>query len=130
MELSSPTIITSRLMAGVRVDDAEISIEYDGTNHEGRTRYRYWIDIKGEPECTDNDLHSGVGGGDLNNGLRSLLSFLSACGESVAYARQTGRTGENDGLFPKHVAAWCDANSDELTMLGIEVEESNPIDEN
>ena len=120
MELSAPVMITPRLMAGVKIEDTFISIGYGKTNDEGRMVYEYHIDNP-KWEYTGNDLKSGCGGGDLREGLESLLSFMSACGESYSYSERTGRDGENTDLFPKHVAKWCAQNSDELSMMQFEI---------
>ena len=42
--------------------------------------------------------------------METLLSFLSACVESVNYSRRTGRDGENSGMFPANVAQWADSH--------------------
>lgn len=124
MILKSPCIITPRLLPGVKIGGAYVSIEYAGINGTaGRTRYRWYIDVDGA-EYTGDDLQSGHGGGDLRQGLESLLSFLSACGESVSYAARTGRSGENADLFPPAVAEWCAANDGELSMAAMEVQET------
>jgi len=124
MLLSSPVQITSRLLPGVRCDDAFISIDYaKRAGNDGRTRYQWYVDIA-DQEFTGDDLQSGCGGGDLRSGLESVLSFLSACGESVNYASRTGRESENADLFPVALGEWCAEHSDELSMLALEIEES------
>ena len=105
MELREPVIITPRLLAGVRVGDAFISIDYDCETSEGRTQYRYFVDLpNGGGEFEGTDLRSGCQGGDLREGLESLLTFLGACGEAVNYQEQTGQESENADLFPAAVA--------------------------
>ena len=123
MKLQSPVEITSRLLPGVRVGGATISIDYS-RERSGRQAYRWYIDLPDGSEHTGDDLSSGVGGGSLQSGLESLLSFLSACGESVNYRDRTGRDGENADLFPAPVAEWAAQNSDELSMLAIELQET------
>jgi hypothetical protein len=128
MQLTTPIIITSRLMAGVRVGDAEISIGYSKQpGREGCTRFLYYIDAPDCEECYANDLQSGCQGGSLQGGLASLLSFLNACAESVGYAQRTGRKGENADLFPPDISAWAYQNSDEIGMLAMEIEESGEL---
>jgi hypothetical protein len=59
--------------------------------------------------------------------LESLLSFLAACGESYRYGLQVYGDpieGEHTGLFPANVAEWCYINSDELSVLSMELEEN------
>lgn len=128
MLLHSPVEITSRLLPGVRVGGASISIEYAG-HREGRQVYRWFIDLDGQ-EFTDDDLKSGAGGGSLQDGLESLLTFLAACGEAVAYSDRSGHESENCDLFPREVAEWAAANRDELSVLAYELEETeNAIQE-
>ena len=135
INIKPPLCITSRLRCGCRIGDSEISIAYDGWTDE-RRQYQYWLDLKIDDRTIEfygDDLASGVGGGSLQNGLRSLLNFLAACGESYAYAmRHNGKLADTDSgnLFPEDVAEWCYINSDELTILACELEETeNAIDE-
>lgn len=119
MVLNSPCIITSRLLPGIRIGDGTISIEYAGHSPDGRQKYRWYIDIRAG-KFTGDDLASGVGGGSLQSGLESLLSFLGACGESYP-------DGENAELFPPAVAAWAAQNSDELSLASMELEETDGV---
>ena len=123
MKLDHPFEISARLLPAVRVGNSFVSIEFAGETSDGRSRYRYHIDTP-EWEFTGADLKSGVGGGSLESGTENLLSFLSACGESVAYSMRTGRESENADLFPPHVAQWCYQHSDELSMLQCEISEA------
>ena len=124
MKLASPIIITPRLLPGVRVGNAFISIECDGLSF-GRLRYRWHIDLPNGQEFTCNDLYSGVGAGTLQGGLSSLLSFLGAFAESHSYALRTGdEAGENSNLFPEELKDWAMENSEEIDMLSIELEEN------
>ena len=123
MKLNPPFEISPRLLPAVRVGSAFVSIEFAGQTSDGRARYCYHIDTP-DWEYTGADLKSGAGGGSLESGMESLLSFLSACGEAVAYSRRTGRESENADLFPPHVAQWCHQNSDELSILQLEVSEA------
>lgn len=124
MIINEPCVITSRLLPGVRVgqgeDAGEVSIEYakrDG--RDGRARYQWHIDIAAG-EFSGDDLQSGCGGGSLQEGLESLLSFLGAAAESCRYK---GMEGENANLFPQPVVEWACQNSDELGTLACELEE-------
>lgn len=132
MKLSYPCVITPRLMAGVQIGrESWVSISYaGGRDADGRVRYRYCIDGPDGLSYEGDDVRSGCQVGTLRDGLSSLLAFLGACGESVAYTRRTGREGDNADLFPPAVAEWCDTFSDELSMAQIEVDESEEcIDE-
>jgi hypothetical protein len=64
-----------------------------------------------------------VGGGCIQEALSSLLSFLVASAEAVRY----GSDSDNSDLFPKKVAEWAYMNSDELSMLSVELEERRVI---
>ena len=123
MIINAPCFISSRLLPAIKVGDATISIGYARKrDRDNRTAYRYYIDLKdGEDGYTCDDIKSGVGGGNLQEGLHSVLSFLSACAESYRYA---GEDGENSDLFPQFIAEWAMANSDELSMASLELDSS------
>lgn len=126
MKLNAPVIITARLMAGLKVGaDSYISIEYAGHNAEGRTVYRYFIDTP-DFEFTGEDLKSGCGGGNIQEGLSSLLSFLGAAAETFSYNGHEGYD-EEDNTFPVHVAEWADNHEDDISMLSIELEENKNL---
>jgi hypothetical protein len=126
MYIHTPLIITPRLLPGAMIGGAFISIEYsERPGQQGRQRYRYYIDI-GNKTHTDDDLQSGVGGGSLQRGLASLLSFLSAAAESYQH-RQDQQLGENADLFPRWMAPWLVQNDDEISSLQIELEEGGPF---
>src|SRR5262249_32120754 len=99
MILHPPFIITSRLMAGITVGGGYLSIGYSHVNSQGRIVYDVWIDLPDGQEFHVTDPKSGCGGGDLQGGMESLLSFLSAAAESYAFRLRTGREGENEDLF-------------------------------
>lgn len=134
MLLNSPFFISSRLLPALSVGDATIQLEYSrNPGRDGRTRYTWTIDLPDSKSFTASDLQSGAGGGDLKEGFISLLSFLSACGESFAYRGFDGAAcgpsltesdGENSDLFPLEVAEWAAANQDEIAMARFEIEES------
>lgn len=125
MQLSNPVIITSRLLPGVRLGGATISIDYSSRpGSESRTRYQWYVDLEGGLEFSDDDLQSGCQGGSLRDGLEALLGILAACGESYSYGQRTGRPGENADLFPRPIAEWAAQNSDELSLLAFEIEEA------
>jgi len=124
MELREPVIITPRLLPGVKIGDAFLSIEYAGESPDGRTVYRYHVDFSGGAAYGNSDLRSGCQGGDLRDGLESLLVFLSAAGAARQYTERTGDAAENSDLFPAEVVEWAAQNSDEIGMLAMEVEET------
>jgi hypothetical protein len=124
MKLHAPFIITARLMAGLKIGGGYISMGQGQRNSEGRTQYGVFIDLPDGSEHEITDLRSGCQGGDLQEGFASLLSFLGAAGESYGYK---GMDGENSKLFPEPVTEWAYQNSDEISMLGIEIEETKNL---
>lgn len=121
MKLHSPFIISARLAPAVTVGGATISFD----------RGRFIIDIPDGAEYVVTNFHfpavrlRGETDGDrLADGFAAILTFLSACAESRAYARRTGREGENAGLFPENVGQWAEDYSDLIDMLRLEIEES------
>lgn len=121
MKLYPPFIITPRLAPGLSVGDAFISFESG----------RFVIDLPDGSEYVVTDFRfpaSRIAGETdedrLAKGFAAILSFLSACAESRAYAARTGRTGENADLWPENVGEWAESCSDELDMLRLEIEES------
>lgn len=125
--LSSPLLITSRLMAGLRVGNGFISIEYsEREGNGGRTRYHYFIDFEGK-EFEGDDLQSGCGEHGLQVGLESLLCFLDASAESYAYAMRRNcrlEDTENGELFHKEVVEWAYQYKEELQMLAFELQDN------
>jgi hypothetical protein len=126
MKISEPCVITPRLLPGVRIGEAFLSIEYGEWTKDGRQGYVIYLNTP-TFEYTDDTLASGVGGGSLQNGLESCLAFLGVCGESVNYSRRIGRRGDNADLFPNDVASWCADNEDELGMLQDELAETDDL---
>lgn len=129
--LKHPVFITSRVMAGIKVGDGTISIEVVRKKNgdvqrtrDKRLRYKYYIDTP-EFSYTKADLKSGCCARDnaksLSEGLRSLLSFLSACADANAPGEEPGESAD---LFPKHVGEWAYQNDSEIGMAQIELEET------
>ena len=124
MELREPMLIASRLLPGVRIAGAFVSIEYDQETSEGRTQYRYFVDLPDGREFEGNDLRSGCQGGDLREGMLSLLTFLGAAVESYDYGQRAGRVGENTELFPLPVVEYMSEHNMELECCQLELEET------
>lgn len=124
MQIQTPCLITPRLLPGIRVGDAIISIEY-ARGHGTSCRYRWHIDAPvGEFSGDDLRCYRAPGVG-LQDALRTLCNFLAACAESYAYDLRRGGDGmggENSDIFPAPVAAWAHQNKDELDMAGMELE--------
>lgn len=114
LTLRHPFVIGSRLLPAVRVGGAEISIEYAGQS-EGRAVYRHYIDLPGSRRAAIvEDIRSGVGNATLRGGMSALLSFLYAA------ATQSDMHGE----FPGRVEEWARQNSDEISLVQMEIEET------
>lgn len=127
MQINSPLCITSRLLPGCRIGGATISIEYTHVTPAGRQAYRWFID-NGNGHRQDfqgEDLQSGVGGGTLQEGLESLLGYLGAFAEAIIFERRMNNGTETEGghLFPKELADWAIANADEISIIGLELQE-------
>ena len=129
MQIKSPCIITARLLPGIQIGNSFLSIDRVGITHDDRDEYVIYLDTP-KKEYTIDDLKSGVGGGSLQKGLESCLSFMGACAESLDYQDRTGKRGENADLFSDEIGAWCQANKNEIDMLQcILSEEENLINE-
>lgn len=97
-------------------------------NAERRVIFGYEISLESGYKYHSSDLKSGCQGGNLKEGMGSLLSFLSAAGESFNYAERKGldgMEGENSEMFPREITEWASNNCDELTMAGMEIKESD-----
>ena len=96
-------------MATRIIGHAKIEIDDDGN---GSITLRSDTDAPGTypfnvnpPQCGDYDDESL---------MHSALSFLAACGESLAYEQRTGKPCENSDLFEAEVAEWAASNVDDL----------------
>ena len=130
MIIYPPLCITSRLLAGVQIGGATVSIEYARTTSDSRQAYRWFVDSGNghRQDFQGDDLCSGVGGGSLQEGLESLLGFLGAFAEAIAYEERSGQESENADLFPAMLGEWATTNADEITMLEQELmEEPNQL---
>jgi hypothetical protein len=123
MELRPPFSISARLLPALVVADGTISLEFTGTSHDGRDEYTMHVDIPAG-EFSERGLRSGCDGASLQAMFASALAFLSAAAESYSYRTRTGHEGENESLFPAPVVEWAHQNSDEISMLACELEES------
>lgn len=130
MILHHPLIITSRLMPGLEIGGGTISLALPGSRAaSGRAHYVVWIDLPGGAEHEVTTLQSGCGGGNIQDGLSSLLSFLDAAVESRRYREWQGGSeidpDGNEGLFPPAVVDWTSENSDEISILQCELDEGD-----
>lgn len=125
MQLNEPFKITPRLLPGLRIGDAWLHLEWAKRPGDGgRMRYQWTIDLEDGSEFTGDDLQTGAGGGTLQDGFSSLLGFLGAAADSYAYQMRTGRAGETMDLFPAPVVEWAYQNSEEITLLEMEIEDT------
>ncbi len=125
MKLHAPFEISARLMPAVRIAGATLSLNLSGRQtSDGRDVYVCWIDLPDGSEHEITDLRSGCQGGSVQEGMGALLSFLSAAAESRQYRERTGRKGENEDLFPAPVVDWAADNSDEISLIASEIEET------
>lgn len=87
-----------------------------------RVQFKYEVlDHEGAVIASGDELQSGwTDRVDLVDGMRSLLSFLGAAGES--YGRH-GFDGENADLFSEAAVEWAHALNDELWMAHTELGE-------
>lgn len=128
--LTAPLIITSRLMPGIRVGDGTVHAEVYSFEPDGRANLRYVIDYPGG-EYIRADVSVGPMYADdptaiVREGIRTVLSFLSAEAEQYAGSGQMGTAVPADGwLFSAEVAEWAYLNSDEISMAEIELDEEN-----
>lgn len=116
-QLTAPLVIAPNLQAGIRLGKSWVTVGYSKRpGSEGRTRYRWEIIFPDNTDASGDDLQSGRQGGDLREGMESLLSFLAACGESYGWEmRNPGMKSENADLFPAPVPEWCYQNDSELS---------------
>lgn len=122
-ELKLPLQIAPNLEAGVLVAGHWVTVGYDGQTSDGRDRYRWTVIFPDNTEESDNDLYSGVGGGNLTYAMAVLLAFLSAAAERRQYEESTDKDSEETELFPDRTVQFATENSDELDMLGAQIEE-------
>ena len=119
IKLQKPFMISSRLQAAIEVGGAVISMEISNVE-EGRLVFYYWIDHP-DFEYENDDLKSGVGDGSLQEGFASLLTFLASDAEKYRFSD----SGDPDFCFDAiSVVEWAYLNSDEITMLQVEIEET------
>lgn len=121
MQLLPPLLISSRLMAGVRIPcnhdhslpDAWVQVERTkDIDRRGASYWRVTIDLPDGSEHTEKGL---AGWGDTPEMLACALDFLAAAIED----RDPGA----ERMWPEHVTEWATQHSDEITMLEIEIRE-------
>ena len=119
MKLHAPFEISPRLNPAVRIQDSNgiAWLSYDGD---------FILDLTDGSEHIVSDFRAGCGS-SLQSQFAAVLSFLSACAESRSYAERNGKPamdGDNSDLFPENVGEWAQQMSDEISLLAIQIEES------
>ncbi|WP_454852169.1 hypothetical protein [Promicromonospora soli] len=108
-----------------------ITVRYDGVEdvHQIGRRPRWSYQLDDASDAAREPVHgadlylSPVAPNDAFEALRLLLSLLTAAGEAYDHAmRSPGSESENLSLFPAWVPEAASLNSDELTMLALELE--------
>jgi hypothetical protein len=124
MQLHAPFIITPRLLPGLYIGTAFLSLESCAVANT-RTRATFKLDIGGQ-EYTIDDLQSGCGGfRSAVEPFETLLSFMEAAAESVRYTRGTGRESDNATLFEPALMQWCDDNASEIERVRMDLQDAN-----
>jgi hypothetical protein len=132
--LNAPLSIGPRLMPSAEVDPGaqtggRLSAEIIGFEPSGRARLRYFIDFPGGTyegsDITMSPMYADREPGDIvRGGIATLCAFLSAEAEAYAGSGNMGANEPADGwMFSAEVAEWAYLNSDELSMLGLELDE-------
>lgn len=118
-----PVYITSRLLPGVKIGDVIVSIGYaDRPGNNGRIRYTWYIE--GTEGNYEGDNIQCPPKSTLQDGLRTLISFLSAFAEDMSYLNK-----ETWNLFPVDLAHWAVENADKFAELQCELREKELIKE-
>lgn len=113
--LTSPMIISSRLLPAIQIGGATLSIDFAGYSDDDRCQTRLYVDT---PAGT---LYDGVGPSmgvgqeyDPRECLGSALVFLSYDGERWPHA-------EDGFCYSGAVAAWASTHDDDLSIAGMEL---------
>lgn len=124
MKLHSPFIIGPRLLPALQIGNAFLSLESVRPNGH-RVSPVFILDIGSESHRID-DMSSGHGGfRSVVEPFETLLSFMSACAESIRYRERTGHGGENADLFAPVIAQWIAEHSSDIEGLQCELTDEN-----
>ncbi|PUB20873.1 hypothetical protein C8K30_11584 [Promicromonospora sp. AC04] len=135
--MDNNTSPSTRAMVARQAGSLSLALWHDGAEPDalGGYRHRYAYRIAstagpGIPPVDGRDIHSGVGDDvDTTRSMGTLVSLLSAAGEAYRYDMDHPGGSENLGLFPGWVPEAAYLNSDELTMLAIELENPSAPEE-
>lgn len=117
MILHPPFSISARLLPALKIGESYLS--WDGDD--------FFIDAPDFQYVID-DFGPGAGA-DTEECFRAILGFLAAAVDSRKYRERTGRTGENEDLFPAHIVDWAVDHNDEIGYLMYDLEENSLIEE-
>lgn len=113
--LTSPLIISSRLLPAIQIGGATLSIDFAGYSDDNRCMTRFYVDTP------DGELYDGEGPSmgvgqeyDPRECLGSALVFLSYDGERWPHA-------EDGFYYSGAVAAWASTHADDLSIAGMEL---------
>lgn len=123
LNLLHPAQVSPRLLPGVQVGDAWVSVEFDDYTPDDRLAWNWYIDTP-DGSWSGGDLHSGVGEEPneygVDGALGAMMSFLGAAADGERH----GGNPDGDGrLFPVEVCQWAYQSSDEIGLVACEFEE-------
>lgn len=100
-------------MKSIIIAGTNLSVRSKGRNAEGRTEYAVRIRLPDGRMFKEENMKSGCQGGTEQEGLESLLSFLSAAAESYP-------DGENADLFDPAIVEWAHENQNDIDLERID----------
>ena len=112
------------------IGGATISIEHNGDySSDNREVWTWYVDLADGEEFSASDLQTACGASaTAQEMMETLLTFLGACAESIKYNDRSGRDqadpDSNSTLFPAGMHAWLTANSDEIDMMCLDLDEN------
>ena len=129
--------LSTRKLVARQAGSLHLALWHDGTTpdeHGGyRQRYAYRIadaTVPGAQPHDGRDIHSGVGAEvDTTAAMRALVTYLSAAADAYQHQMSNPLSApENLDLFPAWATEAAYLNSDELTMLALELEHADEPD--
>ena len=119
--MNGPVIITPRLLPGLHVGHAFLSVDpTDTIDHHGKPLWHWYVDL---PDGTEHEGCDLATWGDAGETLHALCDFLSAAGE--AYQYHSGMEADScTDLFAQPVCEWALQYANQISMCALELEES------
>lgn len=135
--MDNNTSPSTRAMVTRQAGALSLALWHDGAEPDelGGFRHRYAYRIAdtqrpGIPPHDGRDIYSGVGDDvDTTRSMGTLVTLLSASGEAYRYEMDHPGDSENRDLFPGWVPEAAYMNSDQLTMLAIDLENPSDLEE-